>query len=644
MIDSFGQRLQILDDTISPLHEKSTRLQRKQQNVTKLLKTIDATIQLYGRTAELENAIRDTNPSHDLQEYIDNMDALNNAILFFASHPTYDNQRDNMKLTFESGCACLEKEFRTLVVTSSIMVAPTSLIECLDEEYGMLEMEDSVDDPSWIPEILSARIRSLETLKNVKAISSLFGWLQRNGDAGRCIETYAVVRSENMLKTLHALGEQQREANLLNTSASNSRKASSASSRSSSTVFFKQAFKKATGRASDRFAEKRELLSDGTLDFVMLLFASVLALIQIESELAAKISGEVTMQAQLQRHIVSRPLRYVVNTALTIVGQYDQGVSGMLAAVKFLLRHNSQLLSLSQNAVSGHIPFESLMQLTSAKMKQSIGEICERLTLDNDKFYPKDGNVHQVTANTMQLLNHVANYRNTVTVTTGSAELVLEQILGALDGSVHTKSLLYQDEWLQAIFLLNNTNYILNGIQVGAVANVLRVRLNDLVHGYRQKMTELLERYLRSWNRVLSVFSMNLDDGDRTAAAKSIFSAKPGGAPLRPALLQVLRVLQQPGEAHQVHSGVLGDVRRTTLRRIRVVPSHSSCPIAGTCLYALKCASPISLMLFDDSFSQRIKTQVAELARHLKRVKLALRNQKKATEEGRTHRRVSSLG
>ncbi|TKR93786.1 hypothetical protein L596_008181 [Steinernema carpocapsae] len=509
MLESFQQRLQRLDDTISPLHEKSTRLQRKQQNVTKLLKTIDATIQLFGRTAELENAIRDTNPSLDLQEYIENMDALYNAIVFFASHPTYDNQRDNMKLTFESGCTCLEKEIHNLVITNSIMVAPTTIVECLDEEF----------------EILSTRIRSLETLKNIKNISKLFDWLRKNYEMTRCSETFAVVRSDNMLKTLNALGEQHRDANSsLNASAANSRKASAVSTRASSTVFLKQAFKKATGRGTEKFADKRDVVNDGSLDFVILLFASVLALIQIETELTAKISEEVTVQAQLQRLIFSRPLQLVVNSAYTTLEQYDQGVSGLLPLMKFLLRHNSQLLSLSQNAVNNIISFEPLMQLASSKTRSAINELCERLSNDNDKFYPKDGNVHQVTANTMHLLNHMAVFRNVVTETSGPADRVFEQILGALEGNIRSKSLLYQDEFLQAIFQLNNTNYVLTGIQEGPVANVLRARLNDLCASYRQKLSDLLNRYLRSWNRVVAVFSMDLNEDDKITASKTIFA------------------------------------------------------------------------------------------------------------------------
>jgi hypothetical protein len=53
-------------------------------------------MKFYGKSAELENTVRDGNLSHDLNEFLDKMDSLKEAIAFFSSHSTYQNQIENM--------------------------------------------------------------------------------------------------------------------------------------------------------------------------------------------------------------------------------------------------------------------------------------------------------------------------------------------------------------------------------------------------------------------------------------------------------------------------------------------------------------------------------------------------------------------
>ncbi|VDP49997.1 unnamed protein product, partial [Heligmosomoides polygyrus] len=133
--DRFHERLVSLQENVLPMHEINGRLQVKQKNIQRLIKTIDTTIQFYGRTSELESSIRDGNPGHDLETYLENMECLQQAIQFFESHPNYQNQTENMKLTLETGYSVLETEYKSVVQKNTIQADPVVVIESLDDQY-----------------------------------------------------------------------------------------------------------------------------------------------------------------------------------------------------------------------------------------------------------------------------------------------------------------------------------------------------------------------------------------------------------------------------------------------------------------------------------------------------------------------------
>lgn len=85
-------------------------------DIRKVLKTVDAMQQFYGRAAELECSIREGNASVEREQFIGRMEQLAEAISFFSTHPTYQSQLDSMVFfSFFSVCnlnlACNYLEF-----------------------------------------------------------------------------------------------------------------------------------------------------------------------------------------------------------------------------------------------------------------------------------------------------------------------------------------------------------------------------------------------------------------------------------------------------------------------------------------------------------------------------------------------------
>lgn len=102
----------------------------------KLLSITEASIQFYGKTSEFESAIRRGTTNLNLDEYIELMNGLKDAIKFFNSHASYKGQLEVMKTSFDNGCDFLETEFNNCVRFESTVLDPIKIAECLDENYG----------------------------------------------------------------------------------------------------------------------------------------------------------------------------------------------------------------------------------------------------------------------------------------------------------------------------------------------------------------------------------------------------------------------------------------------------------------------------------------------------------------------------
>ncbi|CAK5088579.1 unnamed protein product [Meloidogyne enterolobii] len=136
LLVSFQDRIDSLSANVATLYTKSSVIQREQQNIRKLLSTVDATIQFHGKTTALENTIRDGNVMLALDDYLEKMRTLKEAIAFFSTHLTYKNKLEHVKLIYEIGYSNIEAEFSNLVRYSCVPVDAKKLFECLDDDYG----------------------------------------------------------------------------------------------------------------------------------------------------------------------------------------------------------------------------------------------------------------------------------------------------------------------------------------------------------------------------------------------------------------------------------------------------------------------------------------------------------------------------
>uniref|UniRef100_A0A915DWT1 ADP-ribosylation factor-related protein 1 n=1 Tax=Ditylenchus dipsaci TaxID=166011 RepID=A0A915DWT1_9BILA len=467
----------ILDD----FRRESRAFQREQQNVKKLLRMKCAT---------------------HLDEYLEKMNNLKEAISFFSSHATYKSQLNHMKQIFETGCGYLEIEFGNQVKSKSISLYPAKILECLDEEFEM---------PSF-------RLPNLATIKDTENINKMATWLLANSSScTQFLGYYSACRSDNMLKTLNAINEHR-------------------ASRTSKSHFVKFALKKAAGKISEKpsiFNITSEIMDlkrntnevihkDTPITPVLFTLSVLLTLVQLETEACAAVFGNVKVEASILRQVMVHPLSTVLNHNLKLVEAFEGDFETVMPLTKFLMKHTNQIRSLCENIGEGET-FARFKATVNHRSVQLISEFVDHLTNDNSRFVPEDGNVHHVTSKTINFLKLLAQNRPVVGYIY-EQDAVCSNTFG-MGVNLRNKSGTYSDQALGALFMYNNLSYIsMCCVRDKSLMSTLNAN-NDgqLLSFYESEIEEYLKRYLISWTKVTAVF-LAYSHSDERKAAKFVYS------------------------------------------------------------------------------------------------------------------------
>ncbi|XP_061079403.1 exocyst complex component 7 isoform X10 [Conger conger] len=194
--------------------------------------------------------------------------------------------------------------------------------------------------------------------------------------------------------------------------------------------------------------------------------------------------------------------------------------------------------------------FDSVLQGTAASTKnklptlitsmETIGakaleEFADSIKNDPDKEYnmPKDGTVHELTSNAILFLQQLLDFQETAGAMLASQVLgdtynipldpressssassyssefsrrllstYICKVLGNLQLNLLSKSKVYEDSALSAIFLLNNYNYILKSLEKSELIQLVGVTNRNAEVSYRELMEQQMQIYQRSWLKV----------------------------------------------------------------------------------------------------------------------------------------------
>ncbi|KAI5643554.1 exo70 exocyst complex subunit domain-containing protein [Phthorimaea operculella] len=167
--------------------------------------------------------------------------------------------------------------------------------------------------------------------------------------------------------------------------------------------------------------------------------------------------------------------------------------------------------------------YNNIVQTTQQSCIRSLEDWIEGVRNDTAAG-AVDGTVHQLAAATLAhchaLASHVhtigpalANepaYNRAVTRLLGVQDkdaailaIYMRKVLAQLNLALRNKSEQYPDA-LKAIFLLNNTLYLLQGLQRSGLLDVLMLAEPECETNYRDMIQEYKNSYLQSWNKLLS--------------------------------------------------------------------------------------------------------------------------------------------
>ncbi|XP_029311927.1 exocyst complex component 7 isoform X12 [Cottoperca gobio] len=218
-----------------------------------------------------------------------------------------------------------------------------------------------------------------------------------------------------------------------------------------------------------------------------------------------------------------------------------EGDNIVSAARRAIMRHDYSavltIFPILRHLKMNKSEFDSTLQGTAASTKnklptlitsmETIGakaleEFADSIKNDPDKEYnmPKDGTVHELTSNAILFLQQLLDFHETAGAMLASQETsssassytsefnkrllstYICKVLGNLQLNLLSKSKVYEDSALSAIFLHNNYNYTLKSLEKSELIQLVTVTQKKAESSYRELIEQQIQMYQRSWLKV----------------------------------------------------------------------------------------------------------------------------------------------
>ncbi|XP_059719972.1 exocyst complex component 7 isoform X5 [Haemorhous mexicanus] len=551
ILSSFESRLMKLENSIIPVHKQTENLQRLQENVEKTLSCLDHVISYYHVAKDTEKIIKE-GPTGRLEEYLNCMDKIQKAVEYFQDNNPDSPELNRVKSLFERGKESLESEFRSLMTRHTKPVPPIVILDLIsgDEEMDTQE-EMSLEH---LPE---------SVLHDIIRIS---GWLVENGRNQDFMTVYFQIRSVQLDRSIKGLKDHFRK----NSSSSgvpyspaiqNKRKDTPTKKPIKRPVLIPGTIRKAQnllkqysqhgldgkkGASNLIPMEGRDDVFDIEIDAYIHCVSAFVKLAQSEYQLLTEIVPE---------HHQKKTFDSLIQESLdNLIMEGDNIVS---AARKAIIRHDYSAV-LTIFPILKHLKqmkpeFDQVLQGTAAGTKnklpglitslettgaKALEEFADNIKNDPDKEYnmPKDGTVHELTSNAILFLQQLLDFQETagamlasqghvnwpktfLSETSSSASSYSSEfsrrllstyickVLGNLQLNLLSKSKVYEDPALSAIFLHNNYNYILKSLEKSELIQLVAVTQKTAERSYRELIEQQIQTYQRSWLKVTDYIS-----------------------------------------------------------------------------------------------------------------------------------------
>ncbi|XP_031691255.1 exocyst complex component 7 isoform X12 [Oncorhynchus kisutch] len=515
ILSSFESRLMQLENSIIPVHKQTENLQRLQENVDKTLSCMDHVISYYHVAKDTDKIIRE-GPTGRLDEYLACIAKIQKAVEYFQDNNPDSPELNTVKSRFEKGKELLEAEFRGLLTRYSKPVPPILILDAItvDEE---LEVQEEVT-LEHLPEAV---------LQDIICIS---GWLVEYGRNQDFMNVYFQIRSNQLDRSIKGLKDHFRKSS------------------ASSGILYSPAVQTKRKDTPTKKAPKRPVYIPGKDDVLDIEIDSYIHCISAFVKLAQ--SEYVLLTEIIPEHHQKKTFDSLIQEALDNL--MLEGDNIVAAARRAIMRHDYSAV-LTIFPILRHLKqtkpdFDSTLQGTAASTKnklptlitsmETIGakaleEFADSIKNDPDKEYnmPKDGTVHELTSNAILFLQQLLDFQETAGAMLASQVLgdtynipldpretsssasssefsrrllstYICKVLGNLQLNLLSKSKVYEDSALSAIFLHNNYNYILKSLEKSELIQLVTVTQKKAESSYRELIEQQKQIYQRSWYKV----------------------------------------------------------------------------------------------------------------------------------------------
>ncbi|XP_077595563.1 exocyst complex component 7 isoform X4 [Stigmatopora nigra] len=537
ILSSFESRLMQLENAIIPVHKQTENLQRLQDNVDKTLSCMDHVISYYHVAKDTDRIIRE-GPTGRLDEYLACIAKIQKAVEYFQDNNPDSPELNTVKGRLEKGKELLEAEFRSLLTRYSKPVPPVLILDAIGGDEELEAAEDVLLE--HLPQAV------------LHDIICIGGWLVEYGRNQDFMTVYFQIRSSQLDRSIKGLKEHLRK-----NSASSGALYSPAVQAKRKDTPTKKVPKRPAGHdrdprvrhgaeaPADKLAGPpgRDEALDAEMDAYIHCISAFVKLAQSEYALLCEVIPE---------HHQKKTFDSLIQEALDNLMLEGDNIVG--AARRAILRHDYSAV-LTIFPILRHLKinkgdFDATLQGTAAGTKnklpaliasmESIGakaleEFADSIKNDPDKEYnmPKDGTVHELTSNAILFLQQLLDFHETAGAMLASQVLgdtynipldpreststsssytsdfnkrllstYICKVLGNLQLNLLSKSKVYEDSALGAIFLHNNYNYILKSLEKSELIQLVTVTQRRAETSYRELIEQQIHVYQRSWIKV----------------------------------------------------------------------------------------------------------------------------------------------
>ncbi|XP_025907155.1 exocyst complex component 7 isoform X6 [Nothoprocta perdicaria] len=540
ILSSFESRLMKLENSIIPVHKQTENLQRLQENVEKTLSCLDHVISYYHVAKDTEKIIKE-GPTGRLEEYLNCMDKIQKAVEYFQDNNPDSPELNRVKSLFERGKESLETEFRSLMTRHTKPVPPILILDLI-----------SGDDEMETQEEMSLEHLPESVLHDIIRIS---GWLVENGRNQDFMTVYFQIRSIQLDRSIKGLKDHFRK----NSSSSGVPYSPAIQNKRKDTPT-KKPIKRPVlipghehdlrvKHLSDTLSDKhgpgtgRDDVFDIEIDAYIHCVSAFVKLAQSEYQLLTEIVPEhhqkKTFDSLIQESLDNLIMEgdNIVSAARKAIIRHDySAVLTIFPVLKHLKQMKPEFDQVLQGTAAGtknKLPgLITSMETTGAK---ALEEFADNIKNDPDKEYnmPKDGTVHELTSNAILFLQQLLDFQETAGAMLASQVLgdtynipldhretsssassyssefnrrllstYICKVLGNLQLNLLSKSKVYEDPALSAIFLHNNYNYILKSLEKSELIQLVAVTQKTAERSYRELIEQQIQTYQRSWLKV----------------------------------------------------------------------------------------------------------------------------------------------